>query len=93
VVRASRHWWREVQHARGDAGEPTQAAGRVQVGDQGQDAGGPQFGHASGRRRQGDQPDARMQQRGRAQADVAAADDQDALPAEARGQRAGGSGD
>jgi hypothetical protein len=77
-----------VQHARRDAGQAALPGRRIEIGHQRPQSGRPQRGQAIGRRGQRDELDTAAQQRRGTQADIAAADDQDALPAKARGQRA-----
>jgi hypothetical protein len=75
-----------VHDARAQRGQPRQRGGLVEVAHQRHDAAGAQLVHAGRRRRQRQQAHARAQHARHAQAHVAAADDEDALAAEARRQ-------
>ena len=79
-----------MHHARGQAGQAAQAGAVVQIAQQRRDALRAQRRQAFGRRREGDQLEPRRQLAGNAQADIAAADDQNALTAKARWQRTKG---
>jgi hypothetical protein len=72
-----------VQHGIRQAAEALQAGRQIEVAEQGHDAGGTKLGGALGVRRQGEQPVAAGETARDAQADVAAADDEQARALEA----------
>lgn len=75
-----------MNDARGDAGEPSERLGSIEVTKQWGDASGTQLQHPLGRRGQCITTHARLEACGDAQAHVPATDDEDALAAKARRQ-------
>jgi len=85
--------WRQMQHARRDAGKTPQRARHIEIGDQRRDPGCAQCGHPVGRRSQRDQLHPAAQGECSAHPDIAATDDEYPCSPKARRPRANGTVD